>query len=303
DQPIRRDLHFPGPIHMRPSRFGQRHFVMMLASDPKANLDAWAKLPPLKGANRFFGIKRGALTLAEDERERPLLVAQAYGAGRVMAFAADTTSRWWMEGFQPAHKRFWRQTVLWLARKDELQEGSVWIKLSQRRVEPGGRLEFTTGVRSATGDPITDARLEAEAVLPDGTTRPLRLSRHEDAWRGSFAETKTAGDYALRITAQKGDEPLGTARARFLVFEQDLELDNAAADRRGLESLAAMTEGQSIAGPEQLRSLLEELLERTDELEEKTETKHTLWDTWPFLLLLVGLLSVEWFLRKRWGLV
>jgi len=29
----------------------------------------------------------------------------------------------------------------------------------------------------------------------------------------------------------------------------------------------------------------------------------TLWDSWPTLLTFVGLLSTEWFLRKRWGLV
>jgi hypothetical protein len=33
------------------------------------------------------------------------------------------------------------------------------------------------------------------------------------------------------------------------------------------------------------------------------ETKKTLWDTWWMFLAVVVLLSVEWFLRKRWGLV
>ena len=39
------------------------------------------------------------------------------------------------------------------------------------------------------------------------------------------------------------------------------------------------------------------------DLDEKIETKHTPWDTRPFFLVFVGLLSLEWFLRKRWGLV
>ena len=36
-----------------------------------------------------------------------------------MAFAGDSTWHWWMHGFEAAHKRFWRQIVLWLARKDQ----------------------------------------------------------------------------------------------------------------------------------------------------------------------------------------
>ena len=86
------------------------------------------------------------------------------------------------------------------------------------------------------------------------------------------------------------------------MFEEDLELDNASADVTGLESLAAMTGGESIAA-EQLPELLEKLLENTENLEDRVETKRTYWDRWPFFLLLVGLLGVEWYLRKRWGLV
>jgi N6-adenosine-specific RNA methylase IME4 len=87
-----------------------------------------------------------------------------------------------------------------------------------------------------------------------------------------------------------------------VVYEQDLELDNASADATMLDSLAAMTGGQSLA-PEELPALLERLAKETESLEVQTETKKTLWDTWPFMLAFVGLLAVEWYLRKRWGLV
>ena len=86
------------------------------------NAAAWARLPPLEGANRFTGVKPGATILAEaDGKEhRPLLVSQEWGSGRVIAFAGDSTWRWVMRGFGSAHKRFWRQIVLWLARKDQM---------------------------------------------------------------------------------------------------------------------------------------------------------------------------------------
>jgi hypothetical protein len=35
----------------------------------------------------------------------------------------------------------------------------------------------------------------------------------------------------------------------------------------------------------------------------ETQIKLTPWDTWPFFVLFVGLISVEWYLRKKWGLV
>jgi hypothetical protein len=302
DEPIRKDLHLPGPIRMRPSRFGSNHFALMLAADPKKSEQLWGRLPPLVGANKFFKLKPGAIVLADDGEGRPLLVAQGYGAGRAMAFAGDSTWRWWMRGYENAHKRFWRQVVLWLARKDDSLQGNVWIKLPQRRLGPGQRLAFTTGAQSPTGEPVYDAALEARVVLPDGSGRPLRLLRHADHWSGTFRDTQSAGDYAIEVTVRREGQVLGTARSRFLVFEQDLELDGASADPAVMESLAAMTGGESVP-PEQLPELLQRLAEATEELEERTETKRTFWDTWPFLLVLVGLLGVEWFLRKRWGLV
>jgi hypothetical protein len=266
----------------------------------------WSRLPALLGgANRFRreALKPGATVLAEADSGEPLLVSQMYGNGRVMAFAGDSTWRWALrEEFQAAHKRFWRQVVLWLARKDESLEGSVWVRLERRRFSPGQRVEFSVGARTPTGGVVEGADFEAEVELPDGSKRPVQLVRGEDQTSGSFRETRLAGDYTVRVRATKGGEFLGTAQSRFLVFEQDLELDNAAADATALESVAAMTGGKSLV-PEELSNLIERMTEDTESLEVQTETKRTLWDTWSFFLVLVGLLGTEWYLRKRWGLV
>ena len=99
-------------------------------------------------------------------------------------------------------------------------------------------------------------------MLPDGARRPLSLVRQGEQMAGSFRDTQAAGDYAIEVTATQKDQPLGSARARFLVFQQDLELDNAAADAPTMESLAAMTGGQSLA-PEQLPELIKRLTDET----------------------------------------
>jgi len=304
DEEISEDLHLPGPLKMTPTQIGAVRFPMMLGGNAQESRAAWARLPPLLGANRFRveALKRGAEVFAQAGPDRPLLVAHVYGDGRVMAFAGDSTWRWWMRGYEAAHKRFWRQVVLWLARKDESLEGNVWIKLGARRVNPGQRVEFSVGAQSPSGGPVENADYKAEIVLPDGTERPIELVRSHAQMTGSVRATQAPGDYAVCVTASKDGQPLGSARSRFLVFEQDLELDNPAADATVLESLAAMTGGRSLV-PEELPSLIERLAEDTEGLEVRTETKKSLWDTWGLFALVVGLLGTEWYLRKRWGLV
>lgn len=297
---VRDDLHWPGPIRMRPSQFGRNHFLLRLSDSD--NLGAWNRLPPLEGANRFSGIKPNGLVLAEDDQGRPLLVAGQFGEGRVLAFAADTTWLWRMKGFEEYHKRFWRQVVLWLAKKDQTETGGVWVQLENRRVARKDRLSFTAGVRADGAASTEGVVMQANLVLPDGSKRPVKLVRGEDAFQGSLRDLTEPGDYAIEVEAKREETPLGTATSRFSVVEQDLELDSPAADSAQMESLAVASGGEAVA-PEELPDLLDRILESAQELEVKTEVKRTYWDTWPFLMLFATVLGLEWFLRKRWNKV
>ena len=302
-EPLRSDVQLAGPLKIAPTKpLGERHYLMGIDDQGPA---AWSKLPPLEGANKLGAPKPGAQMLATAADNQPLLVVGEAG-GRVMAFAGDTTWRWWMEGFALQHKRFWRQVILWLARKDELTDGDVWVKLEERRFSRGGSVAFSAGARSPQGEPITNANFKAAVTLPDGTQTPVNLVRQGDHFVGNFERTQSTGDYALSVSATNQEQTsLGNAKARFLVFEQDLELDNAVADPTLLASLSAMTKpvgGRSLA-PEELPQLLEELAEQPLEMEVETQEKLNPWDTWPFFLLFVGTISVEWYLRKKWGLV
>ena len=299
---FRAELHIPGPLRMRPTPLGLMHFALNLGRTRDESIAAWAKLPPLDGANKFGGTAPGAVVLADNGADAPLLVSHTFGNGRVMALGVDSTWRWWMRGEPSFHKRFWRQVVLWLAKRDQAAEGAVWIRLDKRRFAPTERVEFRVGAQSPSGELLADADFEVNVVLPDGKREPLRLVRQGDQTLGSFRDTQAAGDYAIEVSAKHKDEAVGTARARFLVYEQDLELDNAAADPATLQSLAAMTGGQSLP-PERLGELIDQLLKQSTDLEVPQETKRSLWDKWPFFLVFVGLLGVEWYLRKRWGLV
>jgi len=109
----------------------------------------------------------------------------------------------------------------------------------------------------------------------------------------------------VTVSASANGEILGTASARFLVPDQDMELDQPAAEPTLLAALANLTAeagGQGYA-PEELPALLEQLQSRTTEFEEEISKHRTLWDTWPLFLSLVAVLGAEWWLRKQWGLV
>lgn len=302
--PIVERLHVPGPLPLKP--LADHPLVQLGAKNENASL--WASLPPLRGANRFTGVKANARPVL-GSGEHPLLVYGEYGDGRVVAFAGDSTWQWWMQGKQGEHRRFWRQMILWLAQREDTAKNNVWITLRQRRYSPGAEIAFEMGAKSPTGDDIPGAAFQVEVALPGGKRETARLTQEGTLWRGLFTNTTAPGDYRIDVTALLDGAPLGTAQAQFLVFDQDLELASQAADPELMARLSNLTKeaGGRVVAPEELGALFRELLEQPRETLVEVQTKWQLGDTaldgWLFFLLFVGLATGEWFLRKRWGLV
>ncbi|MBX3425739.1 MAG: hypothetical protein KF688_08675 [Pirellulales bacterium] len=308
-EPPRADMHVQGPLKLVPVvRNGAVHPIMRLP-EADGGERRWAELPALDGANRIERLQLKPTASVEatsaDARLWPLLVTHGWGDGRVASLAVDSTWHWQLGGRGEVHRRFWRQFILWLARKDETEGQRVWVKLDQRRYQPGARVDFTLGAADEKGEPLEGATFDVQAARPDGAVEQVRAIRRGADWGGSFAATAAPGDY--RVTVRGRDDAgadLGDAQARFAVIDQDVELDQPAAEPTLLASLANMTADSGGAGlaPEQLPGLVDELFAKSQEFEEETVSRVTLWDTWGLFAALVGGLSTEWFLRKRWGL-
>ena len=306
--PLQTDTHWPEtfPLSMRPTEQGQRHYIMQFDADPRVNRERWAALPPLLGGNRFDrvrprdGLRPGATLLAEGPNGQSLLVMRMAGSGRVLAFAGDSTYRWQYHGFQEEHITFWRQVVLWLAKMEGGGDGTCWITVENTRLFPGDTAKFQIFLRSAAGDEVRNFPATATVAKPGNTTETVTLVSEDGIPTGVFRSTDFAGDYMIQAEAVLDGE-MKQASARFLVQDRNLELDNPVAYPKLLTDVAAVTGGRSVP-PEQLGALIEELLQQSDELVEKRETKRTLFDSWELLLLFISILSLEWFLRKYWGL-
>ncbi|NDC54391.1 MAG: hypothetical protein EBZ74_08895 [Planctomycetia bacterium] len=302
DEPIRASLHFEGPLHLVPDkRFGGVSILRLGETDQETRA-AWQRMPALDGATDMGRLVPEAKRLAGTEDGRPLLVAREYGAGRVAAFAADSTWRWAMQGAAEQHRRFWRQLVLWLARQDDAEQDALWVRLGQRRVAPGVTIGCDAGITQPDGAAVEGAEIEAVAVSPSGRPRPVRLPRRGDGFSGTLSDLAEPGDWKLVVKATRpGRAPLERS-ARFTVVRQDLELANPRANPLLMRQLAEATPG-GVRVPEELADILDEIRSRPAAFETLEQRSYTPWDTWPAFLLLAGLLAFEWILRKRFGLV
>ena len=305
---VRRDLHIERRLKLKPTR---DHYVTRLNYDGSSG-EKWAELPELLGANYFVGIKDNALVLLEsdDNAKNPILVSGLAG-GRVLAFAGDTTWRWKWHGFEEEYNAFWRQAIFYLAKWDGKSGDNVWVRLTQRRYQPRSAISFLTGARTLEGAEIPDAEFDVSLLKPNGNEISLTASRTSEGNRVKIDPDAVvnAGVYTVRVTGRRGNEEIGRTESEFVIVDRDKEKAIPAADPEQMLRLANQTAefGGRAVSPEKFSDLLKEISENPPETVIEVPTKWRLGESLPdalaYLVAFVGLLALEWFLRKKWGLV
>ena len=299
---IAKDLHYERDLQMVPTERGLAHFLMRLSNGD--NIAAWKRLPPLLSANKLR--KKNALVevLARSTDDVPLLFALNNGRSRVLAFAAHSTWRWWMRDFRDEHQRFWRQVILWLARKELDSDQPVWVRVSPRNFNQGSLIPVEFGARDELGNPLSDVDFQARVIDPEFKESPVAALSGRDGSFGEFKGATLPGIYRVVVTAKKDGVVIpGEATTRFLVDSSDPELDNPAANPALLQELVQQTGGRVIP-VEEFDEFLEQLITAGPPNLSLTQiTRVTLWDNWWYLGLFVCAMTGEWFVRKRRGLV
>lgn len=294
----------PGPV---PIQLTRRHGITDLGGADPAEL--WSRLPPLPGANRLLGPKvaPGVEVLLETDDEQPLLVVGGYGRGRVAALAIDSTWRWWRGGYDEAHRRFWRQLMLWLLAREESSENKVLIELDARRFAIENPPSFRAEVAGVETDQAV--ALAAEVIADNEPPIPVESIRSAagSGISGRLPEL-SPGFYQLRVRPADPAAAVEANEVAFQVIDQSLELTRPMADPVFLQQLAAMTSdyGGAAFAPEDLDALIETIRQRRRSAETPIVEQHRLGDDpvsgWILFAVFTGALSTEWLLRRRWGL-
>ena len=304
ENPVRTLFHLDRELTLKP--VGDHPVTSILVAPSN-----WNDLPPLLGANRFQGLKPSAKVILESGQQDPLLVTNQYGLGRVLAFAGDSTWRWARMGHATSLRRFWRQSILWLARREDLQQQDVWLRMDQRRFTPNMEIPFELGMDSLGTQTIPASSVSWEVSLIQGEQppKPLTIHRQDEQWAGLLASLADPGNYEIHATAKVEQEILGQARVPFQVIDVQPEKSNPLADIPQLKRLANMTDehGGQMVLPEKIAQHLNQVIDQTKQLEVQVEVTwqfgRAAGSAWLILTIISSLLALDWFLRKKWGLV
>ncbi len=292
---------------IRLTSYGLQHPICRVSVSEDQNRKRWESVPALVGFNPASGPKPGATVLAQGStpdgrmQNSVILAFQRFGRGKSMAFTTASSWRWRMEleYTDNFHELFWKQILRWLA-NDAPEPIAVSAEKHTYSLEDTAVLHAE--VNDSSFIPLNNARLAAQVKAPSGQIDSLQLAwdvENDGAYSGTF-KPQEEGIYEIVAEAFQGNKSLGTSRTNIRVSDSTEEFHDAAMNANLLKRLSEETGGRYYS-PDDTETLPEDI-SYIDKGASRMEEKD-LWDMPFFFLLLVSLVSAEWILRKRRGLL
>lgn len=296
----------------RLSAFGRTHPIMQLDSDPEENRKVWEdKSYGLQELRWWFPARKSTpaaqvLAFHPDQRtpygQVPLFVAGSYGDGPVLFIGTDETWRWATAGWGSKwFNTFWGNVVRHLARA-HLYRGSKRYKLtaSQSEYQQGESVRLTAFVKDKNFEDSDAPTQRVMIVEPDSKGRAVEFEKlTKGEYTHSFKPSKF-GTYEAWVVGDEGVAGERFAPVSFEVTYVDPERLDAAIDEDSLREIAKNSGGAYVR--------LEEAEKLMDRLKADTTRRKRI-DPLPLRRhpwlpgVLLGLLTAEWLLRRRFRMV
>ena len=295
-----------------PSVPPQQQYNVLIQSSENSSFD-WNKLPPIYSSLGTFRAQPEAVVLAMTRIQgvtidNPLLVSRSIMHVKSFAVLGYGIWRWkLLAGASSETEKFfdpWLSNVMrWLVTRDDNKE--LKVEPSKEIFAQGEAVDFLGQAYNANYQPIDNADIHVEVAALSShqrfetILRPFENGRYE----GQF-EALPEGDYSFTATAKAGGADLGKSEGRFSVGEQSIEFADTKMNKALLQQIAAVSGGEYADGGE-FKRLVHDLAVRPfmKPEEQFTASEFELWNLPSLLSVIVALLGVEWFVRKRSGML
>jgi hypothetical protein len=306
------------------------HPIWKIVDDPERNRQVLSDLPIFHGTNLIDRLKPAATALGVSEGALPgsqvvtVFSSQTFGRGRTFAMSTDTTIDWgrdfehnWGEGDNRYFRKFWRNVVRWLSENSESGQRRLRVETDKVIYRPAQEIEITA---TAYDDAIKEtdrfrvlARIRApsepESRPFDETAAALTPQPSDLAYRGKLKSpqpaeilenaSSTLHKFFLDVAAFDGERIVARSSTVLQMIDDPAEFRDPRPDHAALKKLAEASGGRMIQSSKDLADLLGM---HPDASVRVIVTRWPLWDHPLLWLLLLGVLTSEWVLRRRKGL-
>jgi len=225
-----------------------------------------------------------------------------------MMLSFDRTWRLRYRAGDTYHHRFWGQVMRW-ATADKLRAGTDFVKLGTDKTRYGPRKQIRVRAKIVQPDlsPVVSEDVAVKIFAGDRLRLRKKLEYLPDS-PGMYEaklDSLDSGTYRVELDAPEAMPILAAEKVKKVSTEFSVDPVGSAeevelsADRGLLRRLANRSNGV-VLDPHQADQVLDAL--GPPSLLRRQRRELRLWDSWPLLVLIVAIATVEWAIRKRIGL-
>lgn len=281
-------------------------FLRISDASGKESADVWETFDGIYRSYPVRALRDGATVLARygnprartQDGQPPFLASQFFGKGRTVFISSAET--WRLRSISAeGHQRFWTNMIREVGQGRRSRGRSRGLLLlDQTELSPGQTLTIRAQLYDARMQPLQ--RESVSMSIADSNGRPVGLPnqlRPDSRRPGQYTATfrpGAAGEYRITVPVPESSDVLTDS---IQVSLPDLEAENPAQDVNLLTSLPAETGGRYLNLEQAVATLPDLLPDRSEPLIIDEQLK-TLWDRSWLMYLIVGLLGLEWAIRK-----
>ena len=272
----------------------------------------WRRLPPISLNESRWTTSPAATVLATTEIRGiplgdPLFVVSRQGTVKSAALLAFGFWRWSLtpQDLGPEAERFkalFANLIQWLYATDD--DRLVRVHPSEREYAEGESVILRGEVYDESLRPVSDASLSLQLTSPEGQIFPYEMQSRGNGRYSVDIGSLPAGTFSYTAIALRDDTELGSDTGSFSIGRRTLEFRRTRADFDILAQIASRSGGTALSPDQtdQVGALLRALPTFVP-VTQASINQSRLWQRYPFMILILVLLSTEWFFRKRSGMV
>jgi hypothetical protein len=291
---------------IRLSATGLLHPAIRIQEVTRNLSEWWRDLPPVTSFGRGLEVKGDVSILVRQEsikekEQFPLLLATGHRESKTILFAMSDFAGWHLQlQDDPERESFFKnmmsQIIRWLVSREDLQR--IHIRPNRSVYRLGELVEFSGQVFDEFYREVDDA--EVDIVLEGDSLRIEDVVPNQGGYYAFRTANIPSGIYKYNVKATSDGRFLGSVRGKVAIEQLELEWQETVANMTLMQQLAVNTGGRHWRINEFLNSMNQfKFKEQIQFLSHEL----VLWNKYYWLIAIILLLSLEWFLRKRWGLL
>ena len=269
----------------------------------------WDEFAPVSISNNEFITKPEAIQLLSAKIGNtattiPLLSVSSVGSRRSAAFMCSDIWRWKLSSKSQFSSKFDQliQTIYkWLFAAS--QKDRFLLRTNKQFYSANEKIDFAAELYDESFEPVSNAQVSVEISGKSVKQQALLNSLGNGFYEGAVTISDT-GDFFFKGSVQNITAKVIQPSGKFNVGENNIELVNLRTDAEYMKRISALSGGQYFyqdAASEYLKQI--ENLNSENVTIKTTTNEFVLWNSTWSMIILILLFAVEWFLRKRFGML